>query len=966
MKQSKYINSLDGCKIAVDIFMPEQTDKKAPLVAAAALTGRKHLYNWYRDFIDKLLDQNYAVALIDPRGIGASYGIRDGFFGAVDAKDMAFVLDALAQEDWCNKNVGMFGASNVGFIQLLTAAERPRHLKAIIPRDCNTDFYYQNFVNGATVLPSTVGSFLVPLDDDEMVEEKDKEQLQLMHTKNLSIGQQYHQNMFRDTHNTLIGYAPNIEIPAWNRMDNVRYSDISVYYCGGWYDSNATGIVVANKSWGGKLLLGPWKHVEVMELPNSFPNSAFNWQDEYISFFDKTLKGIDNGATEKPPVRYYTINESPGHEWKYAPVWPVDGTEWTDLYFEVCGQNSNSGDALNPQKDDVQRFISYKVDTSVDLKMGYGRANRALGSSFSDQEKCICFTSEVFPVDVEITGIPVADLWATSSHKDGIFIGILEEVTPDGTLYYITDGGIRATHAKIHPEESWEALGIPYHRGFEEDAEYFDPEKPLNLKFNLEAISYVLRKGSKLRFCICCGAEGTYIQPDNFPDDVTIRLQTGGQYASYLRLPSVDYVSTFTGELKLDLPGAQFNGNAAMHVFEKAVYVNFADQWRCFPCRQVYKDGGDVVYETSEFNVRKRVSKNRVLVSVKSGNVRFTAQTDRPDRRQFSQATIEIPKYRPVQEMPAFVKDYRYCRNIHVATVPNRKGAHGFPNVQPYDVMPLLMDLLLPVKNLDEHLAPFPCIVYIHGYGGSQHEFPDITLDFLKKGYAVASVDYRIYPPNMWPAPVHDVKGMIRYLKAHSQEYNLDCSRFGVIGGSAGGHLSAMIAATNGSAETEGKIGGNTEYSSSISAAAIYFPWTDIFGFGDDIRSQYPDEPNRILKADGPYAPLGAIVGFGGPGKGIGELKKHLDDHDEQYDKFLDLAKAASPISHVNQNSAPSVFVHGIFECGIEIPMGQSVRMFRELTQYGVKSLLLCNNNCIYGSDPEVNQAVLDFMVNRI
>ncbi len=45
--------------------------------------------------------------------------------------------------------------------------------------------------------------------------------------------------------------------------------------------------------------------------------------------------------------------------------------------------------------------------------------------------------------------------------------------------------------------------------------------------------------------------------------------------------------------------------------------------------------------------------------------------------------------------------------------------------------------------------------------------------------------------------------------------------------------------------------------------------------------------------------------------------------------------------------------------------MGQSVRMFEALTRKGVKSLLLCNNNGLFGEDPEVKRAVVEFMVNR-
>jgi hypothetical protein len=108
------------------------------------------------------------------------------------------------------------------------------------------------------------------------------------------------------------------------------------------------------------------------------------------------------------------------------------------------------------------------------------------------------------------------------------------------------------------------------------------------------------------------------------------------------------------------------------------------------------------------------------------------------------------------------------------------------------------------------------------------------------------------------------------------------------------------------------------------------------------------------------------MPGYVGPGKGMGELKMHRHDPDPGYQALLEKARDASPVYHVTERSAPTVLVHGIFECGIQVPMGQSVRFFEALTRKGVKSLLLCNNNGIYGADPEVRRAVVEFIANRI
>lgn len=305
------------------------------------------------------------------------------------------------------------------------------------------------------------------------------------------------------------------------------------------------------------------------------------------------------------------------------------------------------------------------------------------------------------------------------------------------------------------------------------------------------------------------------------------------------------------------------------------------------------------------------------------------------------------------------VKEIQF-KDQWVATVPVETCQEGFPDIGPYHTMDLMLNLKLPKQGA----GPYPCIVGIHGHGGDYDCFERLTNEMLEKGYAVASVDYRATPPNRWPSLLYDVKGAIRFLKAHAEKYHIDRERIGIMGGSCGGHLSAFIAATNGDPKTEGDIGGNTEYDSKIRAAAIYFPWTDALGFGEDIFHQYPGQLNKVMNSDGPYAPPGYMFGFSGDGKGLGALKAHM--HEPEYQEILDRAIDVSPVSHVTKDSAPSVIIHGIYECGIQIPMNQSVRFFEKLTQKGVKSLLLCNNNGFFGEDEEVKKAVVDFMKKRV
>ena len=102
------------------------------------------------------------------------------------------------------------------------------------------------------------------------------------------------------------------------------------------------------------------------------------------------------------------------------------------------------------------------------------------------------------------------------------------------------------------------------------------------------------------------------------------------------------------------------------------------------------------------------------------------------------------------------------------------------------------LDLYLPKDG--ENL---PLIINIHGgafrMGSKENGVP---LEYLARGYAVASINYRLSQHAVFPAQIEDCKAAVRWLRAHASEYRLDLDRFAVWGSSAGGHLAAMLGTT--------------------------------------------------------------------------------------------------------------------------------------------------------------------------
>ncbi len=591
---SRYVTVSDGTKLAVDIYLPDR-DEKVPLLLKAGYAPRREVYNQEKEAVHRFLEAGYAVAVLEVRGAGASFGINDGFFGPGDGKDIREVCDILAGEPWCSQKAGMYGGSNYGMSQELALAEEPDALYAAAPCDCSMDIYDQNYPNGVSSvaeaeLSRTDAAPLcgAPVDGDLPPDYPMARAAAKMHAANLPFLAQYLPNMYRDSVHPGLGYRPNLDIPVWEKKDRVRFGKAAVWNIGGWFDPGCTNKILSYKYWGGKLLLGPWMHMGIYQESCGYPEGSIDWAEEHIHFFDAFLKGKEDPFREEPPVRYYTVTPE-GGGWRYEADFPVEGTVLTPLYLgegsSIQGQIGAGG------------AVAYQVRGDINIYGESGRMNRDNRHDMTPwDEKSVCFTSEPLPEETEITGVPAMELYVTSDNKDGNFIACLEEVTPDGRSHFLCEGMIRASHARVHDNPVYRSLHIPYHRGFEEDRVELRAEEPLRLCFHLEALSRVLGKGSRLRVSISCGGSG-FGQPEGFRmEEAHVRFHYGKNFPSALILPVVRPTVT-----------AFRSPERNLYVFRSAVYIQENGFFREFPCKQAYpQDENTVIYETREFTVRKR------------------------------------------------------------------------------------------------------------------------------------------------------------------------------------------------------------------------------------------------------------------------------------------------------------------------------------------------------------------------
>lgn len=212
---------------------------------------------------------------------------------------------------------------------------------------------------------------------------------------------------------------------------------------------------------------------------------------------------------------------------------------------------------------------------------------------------------------------------------------------------------------------------------------------------------------------------------------------------------------------------------------------------------------------------------------------------------------------------------------------------------------PQEMDVYLPTSG-----GPWPVLVYVHGGSwmtGDKAEAGMFVGGMTTQGYAVVSLNYRLYPAARFPQMIEDVKCAIRSLRAHAREFNLDADHIAALGVSAGGHLVSLLGTTDPSAGWD--VGEYLEFSSRVQAVIALAPATDL-------TQQFlsPETQAQLLQGFGTANIL-----------------------------------TASPITHVGPGDPPFLLIHG--DRDPLLPVQQSQAMYEKLIAAGVPAQLVIVKN---------------------
>ncbi len=244
------------------------------------------------------------------------------------------------------------------------------------------------------------------------------------------------------------------------------------------------------------------------------------------------------------------------------------------------------------------------------------------------------------------------------------------------------------------------------------------------------------------------------------------------------------------------------------------------------------------------------------------------------------------------------------------------------------DGEPQLLDLAVPKDGP----GPYPLVVWIHGGGwrkGSK-EHSSLFHVLAGKGFAMASINYRMTGV-AFPGEIQDCKSAIRWLRAHAAENRIDPNRIGIWGGSAGGHLVALMGLTNGNKIFD--AGENLDQSSDVQAVCDWYGPTDFISMS---------AVKPIMSS--------MLHGLLGPG----------DD--------AELEKKYSPITYVSASAPPFLIMHGTQDP--TVPIAQSQELYDALKAKGTDVTYHPVEGAGHGGPqfgaPDSSALVLDFFTRTL
>jgi len=572
---SVYVTMPDGCRLAVDIILPNgDATKRWPTVLiltpyvrrfalATGAAGVEPSPNTYR-YRDMFVPRGYALVVVDARGTGASFGTRDSFRSPRERADYKAIADWIVGQPWSDGKIGATGISYLGAACDFLASTGHKAVKAIAPLFAVWDTWADNYYPGGLLikrlalvydelmlaldhdrrdLRSRFAYFANPALEGPMPVDEDRDgslarEAVRGHLANFRMPDFITEFKCRDD---TLPYDPDFSSASfspYNYLDDIP-KDVAVYAVSGWMDGAgyANGVVsrfLTLPNPERRILLGPWDHgARVNASPwRARLEPEFPVLGEVLRFFDQHLAGRETGLAGEDPIHYFAMH---AEEWRSAASWPPAAAP--RRFYTAPGRQL----AVASPKDGTSE--SYQVDFAAGSgsQTRYERiagidATRYYEDWPEREAKLPGFTTAPLEAALELAGHPVVSLWLASSEPDVAVFAYLSEVEADGTVRYVTEGVLRAIHRAEAPCPRNYRTSWPWRSFARQDLRPMPIGEPQLLRFALLPVAWQFAKGSRIKLSLA-GADADHFVQTPHGRPPTLGLMSGGEKASLLELP---------------------------------------------------------------------------------------------------------------------------------------------------------------------------------------------------------------------------------------------------------------------------------------------------------------------------------------------------------------------------------------------------------------------------------------------
>jgi predicted acyl esterase len=490
----------DGVNLSVNVFLPDASGKFPALLAIGGYG--KELQEClippqpqYRSAVwdgnieagdtTEIVPRGYVHVIGDVRGTGTSEGEYPGMWSQQEGMDGHDLVEWIAQQPWCDGNVGMIGYSYYGGMQLKVAIQQPPHLKAIFPSHIFADFYDMAYGGGVLSLflyglwdgrhgtsgcaPNNAVSKMMKTLPKEEFERRRQELLNHPDIKN-------YPNLFH-----LLHYPqknPFFFDMVMNPYNGPYWQERSVYP---YYDKIEVPTHCVGKLGVGS---GYWDiyngikspHKKLLVKPHGPEERPWREDiEDLIRWHDHWLKGNDTGMMDEPPIKMFV----PGiNQWRYEKEWPLPNIEYTKCYLRRW-----EGLSFEPElyQDEPDCFLQQPLHLST-------------------KRDSVIYVSPPLSEDLEVMGWAAFHFFASIDQDDAHFIARVSDVAPNGAEMSVGGGTLKASHRALDPEKSRPER--PYHPHTRESVETIKPGEIYEYNVSLGMMVNIFRAGHRIKLMI--------------------------------------------------------------------------------------------------------------------------------------------------------------------------------------------------------------------------------------------------------------------------------------------------------------------------------------------------------------------------------------------------------------------------------------------------------------------------------